>query len=65
MTANELLILVTGVNLGILLMVLQHLVGEHLAVRQDLRAAEAVLARARKQEAIRDWRDALTMPGRT
>ncbi|MFD5425235.1 hypothetical protein [Streptomyces sp. NPDC127084] len=65
MTNNELLMLAAGTNLGVLLMILQHLIGEHLDARRDLRTAAAVLARTQKNEAVRDWRDALTTPERT
>ncbi|MFE3495291.1 hypothetical protein ACFXOS_19830 [Streptomyces sp. NPDC059175] len=44
MTDNELLMLATGINLGVYLMVLQHFVGDFLDARKDRKVAAAALA---------------------
>lgn len=61
MTDNEIFTLCLGFILGCQLMLAVHLVGNYLDARRDRHAAEVALARALKQQAVADWRDALTV----
>lgn len=60
MTDNELSWLLIGVNLGVMLMLAMHLIGQAVDAHRSVAAAEVRLTRARKSLATDDWREVLT-----